>query len=101
MPEGGQDLPQHIKHALLIIDDEDSFRWLRVDRHFLFSARRGSADAESAINESPPEGRAALALTDDDALVRAGNQSRHSFYPQLVTSRMEVDLSSACSCEIE
>ena len=40
-------------------------------------------------------------LTNVDGLISAGVQSRHGFYPQFVTSRMEVDLSLVCSSKIE
>ncbi len=42
-----------------------------------------------------------LPLTDVDGLFRVGAQSLHDLEPQLMTSRMEVDLPSLCSCKIE
>jgi hypothetical protein len=42
-----------------------------------------------------------LTLTDVKALVRPGGQSRHGFSPQIVTSRMEVNLSAVRSCKFE
>ena len=49
----------------------------------------------TATNEDSTEGRVAtLALTDVGILVRPGDRARHGFYPQLVTSRMEVNRSS-------
>jgi hypothetical protein len=53
----------------------------------------------TATNEGSTEGRVAtLALTDVDILVRPGDRARHGFYPQLVTSRMEVIRSSVRWC---
>ncbi len=55
--------------------------------------------AAGTTNEGSTDGRVAtLTLTDVNALVRVGDQSRHGFCPQLVTSRMEVNRSSVRSC---
>jgi len=73
---------------------------IRVDRYFPVSVRRATGDAESAIDESFQTVAAPLTLTNVDDLVRAGNHPRHSFDPQFVTSRVEVDLSPIRSARI-
>ena len=57
---------------------------------------------KSTTNEGSTDGRVAtLTLTDVNASVRPRDQSRHGFYPQLVTSRMEVNRSSFRWCRSE
>ena len=37
--EAGDDIPQHVEHVWLVIDDQDSLRGLRVDRHLPLGPR--------------------------------------------------------------
>src|SRR5438128_12088289 len=46
--EGGEHLPQHVEYVWLVIDDQDSLRCLRVDRHLPF-APRGSTVSGGAM----------------------------------------------------
>ena len=57
---------------------------------------------KSTTNEGSTDGRVAtLTPNDVNALVRPSDQSRHGFSPQLVTSRVKVDLASFCPRKIE
>ena len=78
--------------------------WERMPWH---ATQRAAWEALKALARASDEGPAPLAvsdvspLTNVDGLIRAGVQSHHGFYPQFVTSRMEVNFSSVCSCKIE
>ena len=38
--EAGEDLPQHVEHVWLVVDNQDSLRCLRVDRSLLLRPAR-------------------------------------------------------------
>src|SRR6266545_1144516 len=74
--EGGEYLPQHVEDAWLVIDDQDSFRCLRVDRHLPFGPRR-SMVSHGRRGRRPTYSRGAIHAPSPQCLPFARCTARH------------------------